>query len=121
LSPGRLLADHYLTGVVVAAALLALLWLGPGRSRTTPARRRWLVALRLAAIGLVLLIMLRPTGNGLLSLGSLAVLLAAVCYALSAILTRIIRRTWSAKSVRVSRIRAWPARYATGRMGSGGT
>ncbi len=52
--------------------------------------QRWLAI----AVGFVgVLIMLRPSGDGLLSLGSLAVLLAAVCYALSAILTRIIGRT----------------------------
>ena len=39
------------------------------------------------------LIMLKPSGSGMFSLGAVAVLIAAVCYALSAILTRIIGRT----------------------------
>jgi uncharacterized membrane protein len=61
LSTRPLFADHYLTVGLVAVVLLALLWLGPGRSRTTPARRRWLMLLRLAAIVVVILIMVRPT------------------------------------------------------------
>lgn len=42
------------------ALLLVLLWLGPGRNRTTSRRRTTLVALRLGVIALVLLAMLRP-------------------------------------------------------------
>lgn len=53
--------DHYVTVVLLAFALFGLLLLGPGRSKTTPGRRRTLVALRLASIVVVILAMLRPT------------------------------------------------------------
>lgn len=43
------------------AALIALLWIGPARDRTTPRRRRTLALLRLAATVLAILAMLRPT------------------------------------------------------------
>ncbi|NQD35413.1 DMT family transporter [Permianibacter sp. IMCC34836] len=52
--------------------------------------QRWL-AIVIGFIGV--LIMLRPSGTGFFSLGALAVLFAAACYAFSAILTRIIGRT----------------------------
>ena len=52
--------------------------------------QRW-VAIVIGFIGV--LIMLRPSGSGMFSLGAIAVLAASVGYALSAILTRIIGRT----------------------------
>lgn len=52
--------------------------------------QRWL-AIVIGFLGV--LIMLKPSGSGMFSLGAIAVLAAAVCYALSAILTRIIGRT----------------------------
>ena len=53
--------DNYLVVALAAIALVVLLGLGPARSRTTPRRRRVLVAIRAAIIVMVLLAMLRPT------------------------------------------------------------
>lgn len=61
LSTRPVLDEYYLTVGLIALALVGLLFLGPGRSRTTPGRRRALVALRLATIVLIVLVMLRPT------------------------------------------------------------
>lgn len=58
--------------------------------------RRW------TAIGIGLagvLVILRPTGEGLLTLGGLAVLGAAVCYAASAITVRLLARTDSTQAM----------------------
>ncbi len=58
--------------------------------------RRW------GAIGIGLagvLVILRPTGDGLLTAGGLAILLAAVCYAASAITVRLLARTDSTQSM----------------------
>lgn len=51
----------YLLVAMLAAALLALLALGPASSRASPRRRRALVGVRLAIILLVVMAMLRPT------------------------------------------------------------
>jgi drug/metabolite transporter (DMT)-like permease len=60
--------------------------------------RRWIAI----AIGLVgVLVLLRPTGAGLLSLASLAVLLAALMYAISAITVRVLARTDSTEAMMV--------------------
>ncbi|MDR7133381.1 drug/metabolite transporter (DMT)-like permease [Lysobacter niastensis] len=60
--------------------------------------RRWTAI----AIGLVgVLVLLRPTGEGLISLSALAVLLAAAMYAVSAITVRILARTDSTQSMMV--------------------
>ena len=57
---------------------------------------RWLAIV----IGLCgTLIVLRPTGQGLFSLGGLAVIVSAACYALSAIAVRVIGRTDSTQSM----------------------
>lgn len=59
-------------------------------------RPRWLAILGgLAGV----LFVLRPTGTGLVSLGGLAVLGAAVAYALSAVTVRILGRTDSTRSM----------------------
>lgn len=51
---------------------------------------RWIaIAIGMAGV----LVILRPTGTGFLSLGGLAVLAAAVCYAVSAVSGRILART----------------------------
>ena len=56
--------------------------------------RRWI------AIGLVgVLVVLRPTGEGMLSLAGLAVLLAALGYAVSAITVRVLARTDSTQAM----------------------
>lgn len=58
--------------------------------------QRWLAILG----GLVgVLVVLRPTGAGLVSLGGLAVMGAAVAYALSAVTVRILGRTDSTRSM----------------------
>jgi drug/metabolite transporter (DMT)-like permease len=58
--------------------------------------RRWLAI----GVGLVgVLVILRPTGEGMLTLGGLAILLAAVCYAASAITVRLLARTDSTQAM----------------------
>ncbi len=60
--------------------------------------RRWIAI----AIGLVgVLVLLRPTGEGLISVSAVMVLLAAVMYAISAITVRILARTDSTQSMMV--------------------
>lgn len=60
--------------------------------------RRWIAI----AVGLVgVLVVLRPTGEGLLSLAGLAVVVAAFGYAASAIMVRIIARTDSTQALMV--------------------
>jgi drug/metabolite transporter (DMT)-like permease len=76
--------------------------------------RRWMAV----GVGLVgVLVVLRPTGTGLVTLGGLAALAAALGYALSLITIRILARTdtgpatvvWSLVGVTVlSGIAAWP-------------
>jgi drug/metabolite transporter (DMT)-like permease len=52
------------------------------------------------AVGLLgVLVVLRPEGAGLLSLGGLAILAAAACYAVSAISARLLARTDSTESM----------------------
>ena len=58
-------------------------------------RPRWLA---IAVGGIGVLVLLRPTGAGMLTLGGLAVLGAALCYAVSAITVRIVSRTDSSES-----------------------
>jgi drug/metabolite transporter (DMT)-like permease len=60
--------------------------------------RRWIAI----AIGLIgVLVVLRPTGEGMLSLAGLAVLVAAFGYSVSAITVRIIARTDSTQALMV--------------------
>lgn len=60
--------------------------------------RRWMAIV----VGLLgVLVLLRPTGEGLISLAALAVLVAAVMYAVSAITVRILARTDSTQSMMV--------------------
>jgi drug/metabolite transporter (DMT)-like permease len=58
--------------------------------------RRWL-AIAIGLCGTV--IVLRPSGAGMLSLGGLAVMCSATCYALSAITVRVLARTDSTPSM----------------------
>jgi len=76
--------------------------------------RRW-TAIVVGSLGTV--IVLRPTGSGMLSIGGIAVLVAAVGYALSAITVRVLGRTDSTQSMVVwmlvmvsvfSTMLAWP-------------
>ena len=60
--------------------------------------RRW-TAIGIGLLGV--LVLLRPTGEGLISLASLAVLLAALMYAISAITVRLLARTDSTQSMMV--------------------
>ena len=60
--------------------------------------RRWTAI----AIGLIgVLVLLRPSGEGLISLAALAVLLSALMYAISAITVRVLARTDSTQSMMV--------------------
>jgi len=59
-------------------------------------RRRWTAI----AIGLVgVLVVLRPSGDGLASAGGLAILAAAACYAVGAIAVRMLARTDSSQAM----------------------
>jgi drug/metabolite transporter (DMT)-like permease len=58
--------------------------------------RRWL-AIIVGLIGVI--VVLNPTGAGLISIGGLAALASAVCYAVSAITTRILARTDPAAAI----------------------
>ncbi|HSM09946.1 MAG TPA: DMT family transporter, partial [Lysobacter sp.] len=61
--------------------------------------RRWTAI----AIGLLgVLVLLRPTGEGMLSLAAVAVLVAALAYSSSAIAVRVLARTDSTQSMMVS-------------------
>lgn len=58
--------------------------------------RRWIAIV----VGLVgVLVVLRPTGHGMLTLGGLAILLAAVCYAASAITVRLLAQRDSTQAM----------------------
>jgi drug/metabolite transporter (DMT)-like permease len=57
---------------------------------------RW-VAIAVGLVGVV--VVLRPTGAGMLTLGGLAILGAAACYAVSAITSRILGRTDSSEQM----------------------
>jgi drug/metabolite transporter (DMT)-like permease len=57
---------------------------------------RWLaIAIGMAGV----LVVLRPSGEGFLTLGGLAILVAAVCYAVSAVTGRILARTDSGEQM----------------------
>lgn len=58
--------------------------------------RRW-TAIGIGLLGV--LVVLRPTGEGMLTLGGLAVLGAAICYAASAITVRLLARTDSTQAM----------------------
>jgi drug/metabolite transporter (DMT)-like permease len=58
-------------------------------------RPRW-IAIGVGVVGM--LVVLRPSGAGMLTLGGLAVLVSALCYAVSAITVRIVSRTDSSES-----------------------
>jgi len=61
--------------------------------------RRWTAI----AVGLLgVLVLLRPTGEGMLSLAAVAVLVAALAYSISAIAVRVLARTDSTQSMMVS-------------------
>ena len=60
------------------------------------ARASW-VAIGVGLLGVV--VVLKPTGDGLVSLAGLAILAAALCYAVSAISVRLLSRTDSAESM----------------------
>lgn len=78
----------------VAPLLITALSVPMLRERVGP--RRWTAI----AVGLVgVLVLLRPTGEGLGTLASLAVLLAAAMYAISAITVRVLARTDSTQAM----------------------
>jgi drug/metabolite transporter (DMT)-like permease len=59
------------------------------------APRWWAIAIGLAGV----LVVLRPSGVGMFTLGGLAVLATAACYAVSAIIVRMLGRTDSSESL----------------------
>jgi len=72
----------------IAPALITALSVVFLKERVNAAR--WIAI----AVGLVgVIVVLRPTGEGLLTLGGLAILAAAACYAVSAITNRVLGRT----------------------------
>jgi drug/metabolite transporter (DMT)-like permease len=82
-------AIFYVAPLLITALSVPLLG-----ERVGPAR--WLVI----GIGLAgVLVVLRPTGAGVLTLGGLAVIGSAVCYTISAIAVRILGRTDSMESL----------------------
>lgn len=81
------LADAY--SVFLTAPLLVTALSMPLLGERVDARR-W-IAITIGMLGT--LVVLRPTGSGLGTLGALAALVAAVCYALSAISVRVLTRT----------------------------
>ena len=80
----------------VAPLLITALSVPVLREKVGP--RRW-AAIVVGLIGVIVL--LRPTGEGMISLAALAVLVAAVMYAVSAITVRILARTDSTQSMMV--------------------
>jgi drug/metabolite transporter (DMT)-like permease len=60
--------------------------------------RRW-TAIGIGLLGV--LVVLRPTGQGVMSLAGMAVLLSALCYAISAITVRLLAKTDSVQSMMV--------------------
>jgi drug/metabolite transporter (DMT)-like permease len=59
-------------------------------------RARWLaIAIGMAGV----LVVLRPSGDGFMTLGGLAILVAAVCYAVSAVTGRVLARTDSSEQM----------------------
>ncbi|MET3931789.1 drug/metabolite transporter (DMT)-like permease [Lysobacter sp. OAE881] len=80
----------------VAPLLITALSVPVLREKVGP--RRW-AAIAVGLIGVIVL--LRPTGEGMISLAALGVLVAAVMYAVSAITVRILARTDSTQSMMV--------------------
>lgn len=72
----------------IAPLLVTALSVPVLRERVGP--RRW-GAIFVGLFGV--LVVMRPTGEGLFTLGGLAVLMAATCYAVSAIMVRVLGRT----------------------------
>lgn len=81
------LAEAYAI-VFVSPALITALSVFILKESVNPAR--W-IAVVVGLLGVV--VVLRPTGEGMLTLGGLALLGAAVCYSVSAIVGRLISRT----------------------------
>ncbi len=81
------LADAY--AVFLASPLLVTAFSVPILREHVDARR-WV----LVAIGMIgVIVLLKPSGSGLITLGALAAFLAAICYALAAISVRVLTRT----------------------------
>lgn len=82
------------TIVFVAPLLITVLSVPVLKEKVRPAH--W-VAIGIGLIGV--LVALRPSGAGYLSLGAMAALLAAACYSVSAVLGRLVSRTDSSASL----------------------
>jgi len=89
---GLPLAEAY--SIFFVAPLLITAMSGPMLGERV-GRQRW-IAIGVGLLGV--LVVLRPTGTGMFTLAGGAVLLAAACYAVSAITVRIVNRTDSLES-----------------------
>jgi drug/metabolite transporter (DMT)-like permease len=87
------LADAY--AVFLVAPLLVTGFAAPLLGERVDARR-W-AAISIGLVGVIVL--LRPTGQGLSTLGALAAFLAALCYALAAVSVRVLTRTDTTSSM----------------------
>lgn len=87
------LADAY--SVFLAAPLILTALSVPILGERVDARRWIAIGLGLAGV----LVLLRPSGSGVMTLGALAAFAAALCYALSAISVRVLARTDSTASM----------------------
>jgi drug/metabolite transporter (DMT)-like permease len=87
------LADTY--SLFFIAPLLITALSVPLLKEKVDAARWWAIAIGLAGV----LVVLRPSGDGLSLLGSFAVLVSAACYAISAITVRLLARTDSSESM----------------------
>ncbi len=81
--------------IFFVAPLLITALAAPILSERVTANRWWAIAIGLTGV----IVVLRPTGAQMLSLGGLAVLLSTVCYAISAITARVLGRTDSSASM----------------------
>ena len=81
--------------ITFIAPMLVTAMAGPLLGETV-GRQRW-VAIGIGMVGM--LVILRPTGQGMATLGGLAILLAAICYAASAITVRLLAQRDSTQAM----------------------
>jgi drug/metabolite transporter (DMT)-like permease len=87
------LAEAY--SIFFVAPMLITALSAPLLGEKVEAARWWAIVVGLIGV----LVVLRPTGNGMLTLAGLAVLATAACYAVSAITVRMLSRTDSSESM----------------------
>jgi drug/metabolite transporter (DMT)-like permease len=81
--------------IFFVAPLLITLLAAPLLGEKVGANRWWAIAIGLAGV----VVVLRPSGDQMLSFGGIAVLLSTLCYAVSAITARVLGRTDSSVSM----------------------